>query len=570
MDLKEFLTMFVGNTGLQVHTRSADSDGVIEEHWIDPLLYDSESIQAAFAQKSLDDQRNMWFQVGAVEKGSKASVLAHTVWADLDIYKYPGGEGQVKQLLRKFPKPTVIVSSGSGWHVYWRLKEPLDAKGQGSVAQELAKSVQYQLGADAAHQPSKLLRIPGTYNFKPDKYEGGKEAKIIEYNDVSYLPSAFPRDDVLMRLPHNLIVKIVSGPSDVAADRSVLDLGWLTEARKYGLKGPELTHLMMNYTMSGKAGEKGASKADYVKRTVFKAETSGFQIEQKTLKPATNFVGKSITQILEEDKPAFLIEDFLTQAGIAMISAPPKARKSWCVMQMAYGVATGTEWLGFNIPTAKKVAYVQAELPNWMVAERMIQLYGVDAKLDNITFFHVPAANLVTDEDMSNLVEAVESSGAELVIIDPIANFWQGDENSSSSVNRMFDQLAELQKRNVSVVLVHHARKTEANERLSPQHQRGSNVFFARPDAIMTLSPYELPGESFTWADFALRASKPKEAMKLYTEETGGFSITPPTMNATGVVAKRMHDLLEKRKAAKEGKLDDLPWNVPLGAEFTA
>lgn len=568
MDLKTFFTLFTGpKSGAFLHIRTQAPSGAVEEFWIDPTQYTAESMQQAFTEKSLAEQRNMWFQMGVVDNFSKAPLVCNIVWADLDLYKFPGGEPQALKLLSKFPTPTVLVRSGRGIHVYWHLKEPLPASGPDSLALKLAKSVQFQLGGDPAYAPNKLLRVPGTYNFKPDEYEGGKLCEIIQTNDVSYTPQDFSTDSILEKLPHSLVLKIVLGPSTVVDDRSAHDYGLLREAHKYGLQAKELAHLLSTYTFSGKAAEEGSHKAHYVRKTVFKVTTSGAEPNGKVVRDAAMFVGKSMREILAEDKPNFLIDNFLTKGGIAMVSAPPKARKSWCVMQMAYEVAKGGEWLGFNISEPIKVAYVQAELPNWMVAERMVQLYG-DVPMDNITFFHVPAADLATEEDMNSLVEAVESCGAGLVIVDPIANFWQGDENSSSSVNRMFDQLAELQKRGISIVLVHHARKTEHNERLSPQHQRGSNVFFARPDAIMTLSPYELPGETFTWADFALRASKPKEPMKLYTEDTGGFSMQRPTASQTGVVAQRLAELNRRRLAAKLVK-DTPPWEEPLGYEFT-
>lgn len=556
MNLKQFLEMIAGPDGT-VHLRT-EAAGDIQEFWVEPSKYSNESMEAEFEKKSQDEQRNMWFQVSTVKSGSKSPLMANVVWADVDVYKYPGGELQVMGLLRYLPKPTVIVRSGRGLHIYWKLKEPVPANGPMSLAQILAKDAQWKLGADACHAPNKLLRIPGTYNFKPDEYEGGKLCELIAHNDVEYSPEDFNVDETLLKVGHKLMVKIMLGPTEAGEDRSEYDFHCAAELFKTGFNVDEIKHLMRTYPFSGKIREGVPSVENYIDRTIksamFRVKVSGDNI-RITKKDPVAWVGKSLVEILAEDKPPFVIQDFLPTGGVAMISAPPKARKSWAVMQMAYSVATGSQWLGFDVPEAKKVMYVQAELPNWIVAERFKQMYG-DVTLDNIQFFHVAGANLLDEDDMGGLLMAVDDFKPDLVIIDPVANFWQGDENSSSSVNQLFDQIARLQALKVSVVMVHHSRKTEQNERLSPQHQRGSNVFFARPDAVMTLSPMLFPGEvPHTWAAFSLRAAEPKDDVKLFTDSSGKFTTAPMYAGQQdSPVKKKLMELM----ARKDG--DVPPW----------
>lgn len=552
MDLKTFMQMVAGDRHIHIRTEQP-STGEIEEFWVKPGLYDNESMQDAFTFKSQSEERNMWFQVGAVDERQKSPQVANIVWADADVYKYPGGEEQVIALLRRLPKPSVIVRSGRGLHIYWKLNSPVGAAGPMSEAQQLSRYVQWMLGADAAHSPSKLLRLPFTYNFKPEEYEGGKLCEIIQVNDVSYDAKNFKIDEVLCRIGHKLMTKVMLGPTEAAADRSEYDFGVCADLFKNGFSENEVAHLLRTYPFSGKVGSEPSNTENYVKRTIrsalFRVELQPTKAQRQST-PAV-WSGKTLSEIKAETKPPFIINEFLPAAGVAMVAAPPKARKSWCVMQMAYAVGTGTQWLDFEVPQPKKVLYVQAELPNWMVAERIIQMYG-DTALDNVQFFHVPAANLLEDEDLQGLLDAVVAFNAELVIIDPVANFWQGDENSSSSVNQLFDQIAKIQLLGAAVVLVHHSRKTEVNERLSPQHQRGSNVFFARPSSVMTLSPMILPGQvPHTWADFALRAAATPEPLKLYTDSAGGFTVTPPTLGGDDSPVKKLMQQFRENKADK-------------------
>lgn len=552
MNLNEFLSMIAGDGYVHIRTQSTQ-DGDIEEYGLKPSEHEGQDMDTAFAQKSLDEKRNMWFQVGAVQsKTDKRPFQANVIWADVDVYKYPGGELQAVALMQRLPKPTVVVRSGSGFHVYWKLTKPVDARGPMSPAQIISKSVQWFLGGDAAHSPAKLLRLPGTYNFKPDKYEGGKLCFIEQVNDVEYDPEDFPVDEVLMRVGHKLMNKIMLGPDDPAVDRSEYDFAVVAELFQNGFSEQEVTYLLKTFPFSGKVRSEPHNVENYVSRTVksalFKVQLNPGKIKKQRSDPV-NWTGKSLSEILEEEKPPFIVTDFLPASGVAMLAAPPKARKSWAVMQLAHAVATGTPWLGFDIPQPRKVLYVQAELPNWMVAERIVQMYGSDP-LDNVAFFYVPAANLLEDDDLQGLLDAVQSYEAELVIIDPVANFWQGDENSSSSVNQFFDQIAKIQALNCAVVMVHHTRKTEQNERLNPQHQRGSNVWFARPAAVMTLSPMIIPGEvPHTYAAFSLRAASPREDIKLFTDSTGKFTLTPPSLGDSGnPIRAKLTELLKKRE----------------------
>lgn len=71
-----------------------------------------------------------------------------------------------------WPYPSVVVDSGGGIHGYWLLKEPwLMESDDTSQAAELVQRlwVQEVVGADASvHDLVRILRIPGTLNFKYD------------------------------------------------------------------------------------------------------------------------------------------------------------------------------------------------------------------------------------------------------------------------------------------------------------------------------------------------------------------------------------------------------------------
>lgn len=489
---------------------------------------DIDGFNAHLRQMSADGF-NVWAMVSEGTNG-RSPIQTRLLWADMDWDKYPAGKQQVESLIAALPvQPSWIVETGHGTHLYWFLDRAVTP----DTAKELSRSLIWRLGGDAKHAPNTLMRVPGTINPKhlgadaaAKGYTKPTECLVVGGNNAIYSPNDFPRDKILEKLPYGVMLKLILGPQmPSTADRSAYDFEIVMNMLENGIDRQEIGHLLFNYPGSGKAAEKGNQKKNYITHTlnnaIAKFKAKGSILKQPSDVTPVVWQRKTYQELLEAPRPAFLVQDFLPHAGLGLIAAPPKARKSWAAMQLAHSMATGASWLGFNIPEAKKVLYVQAELPDDVVAARFEQMYS-RSPVENLQFIRVPSANLTLQEHLQGLLDEIQSFGAELVIIDPVANFWQGDENSASSVNALFDSLAQIQELGCGVVLVHHSRKTQGYERLTPQHMRGSSVFFARPDAIMTISPTE---KNFSWADFTLRAAAPRDAVRLFVSNTGEFTL---------------------------------------------
>jgi len=93
-------------------------------------------------------------------------LLARCVFVDFDDHNHAA----VMAAIRKagLPDPTLIVYTrgpeGDGWHCYWRLTEPItDLEQWRALQKALAKA----LGSDPTIcNPSRLMRLPGSYNWK--------------------------------------------------------------------------------------------------------------------------------------------------------------------------------------------------------------------------------------------------------------------------------------------------------------------------------------------------------------------------------------------------------------------
>jgi hypothetical protein len=108
-----------------------------------------------------------------VERGRSRSgalercIALPALFIDLDFKMTP--VDQAREALRRFPlRPSIVVRSGGGVHLYWLLREPMDLQEQAAGrAKELLRRLARHLGGDlSSAEPARILRIPGTFNFK--------------------------------------------------------------------------------------------------------------------------------------------------------------------------------------------------------------------------------------------------------------------------------------------------------------------------------------------------------------------------------------------------------------------
>lgn len=86
--------------------------------------------------------------------------IARSVFVDFDNIS-------VKDALKKisrFPKPSIVVESGHGVHIYWRLKDPITDLHYWT---DLQKLISKELGSDGSVcDPPRIMRLPGFNNVK--------------------------------------------------------------------------------------------------------------------------------------------------------------------------------------------------------------------------------------------------------------------------------------------------------------------------------------------------------------------------------------------------------------------
>lgn len=108
-------------------------------------------------------------RIDALNRDTDACLELRALFADID-YK-DSSEHDARARLAAFPlAPSAVVASGGGLQTYWFLKEPLDLRNGGAAyAKQLLRALAKTLDADiAAAEPARILRLPGTLNYKYD------------------------------------------------------------------------------------------------------------------------------------------------------------------------------------------------------------------------------------------------------------------------------------------------------------------------------------------------------------------------------------------------------------------
>jgi hypothetical protein len=87
------------------------------------------------------------------------------LWVDMDFKCIDGGEEGAREILAGFEHtPTFVIATGGGFHAYWKFSYPV--KPTPERKQELKQLCVRLHGDPAATDLSRVLRLPGTFNFK--------------------------------------------------------------------------------------------------------------------------------------------------------------------------------------------------------------------------------------------------------------------------------------------------------------------------------------------------------------------------------------------------------------------
>jgi hypothetical protein len=202
-------------------------------------------------------------------------------------------------------------------------------------------------------------------------------------------------------------------------------------------------------------------------------------------------------------------------AGKLAFSAPAKWGKSYFAMQFGLALASGwCEFLGWQFGEPRRVLYLQVELFDGMVRQRLDQLLAtmpqdMSSERANLNFMihevSEVAPNLSTRAGRRMLQAVIDRCEPDVLIIDPLVfTFPELIENASDSMTEALRYLTDLALDNtMAVMLIHHHGK-------SGKGSRGSSVYEGWPDSDLQASFISEKNHSFSEISLRLRCAENK------------------------------------------------------------
>ncbi|RXH06550.1 hypothetical protein EAV90_01600 [Bradyrhizobium vignae] len=103
-------------------------------------------------------------------------------------------------LPQNLPVPTALVFSGGGYQAFWRLQVPIPINGDAGAYEEAKRynqQLEYLFGADDCHNVDRVMRLPGTINWKASNGRQPTRAELVAWSDVSYPIEQFAKMPLL-------------------------------------------------------------------------------------------------------------------------------------------------------------------------------------------------------------------------------------------------------------------------------------------------------------------------------------------------------------------------------------
>ncbi|GEM_PF-673359 len=402
--------------------------------------------------------------------GSKSGILQiPALWVDVDMEGFPEEKkNEIRQRYQDFPlKPSFLINSGGGIHIYWLLKSPASKEEISQVENLLKRLASYFNGDMGSTDASRILRIPKTLNYK---YAPPREVTLIvfkpqkEYNlpDFDFLPRVedIPNGEE-KHIPAGWEKELLEGVSEGERNNAITRL-----AGRYIGKGlsREETLPILLATNSQFKPPLPQKEIETCLDSVIKAHKRNHPIEAEK-KDITknaqickhNFSLIHVKDLLSNQEPEtdWLWDGILPSGGLSLVIAKPKVGKTTFAFNLAVAVSRGDDLLGRKTQKGP-VVYLALEEKKREVQKKLSQIGITDEPL----IFHFGPAPF---EAMQEVIPLIEETGAKLLVIDILQKFCRvKDLNDYAQVTRALEPLmATARQFNCHIQLLHHAGKKD-------------------------------------------------------------------------------------------------------------
>ena len=195
-------------------------------------------------------------------------------------------------------------------------------------------------------------------------------------------------------------------------------------------------------------------------------------------------------------KHDWIIPAFVPKPGLVLLVGEPKAGKTSLAIQLALAIGQGRDFLG-KPANKRRVLYIQGDTSE-LVWRTMLYNYrtrGVDLGGD-VHVIHPQDAlygiDIMTPDGTAYVREALLNCDPDVVIVDVLREMHSADEQNSTAMKAVVNQLMALLDGR-TVILLHHTRKLDPSLPVDPMNaSRGTSYIPGRADIVWLLNQSKL------------------------------------------------------------------------------
>lgn len=209
-------------------------------------------------------------------------------------------------------------------------------------------------------------------------------------------------------------------------------------------------------------------------------------------RPGVMTTSLSFEELMSQSFPKarYSVEPFFEQGTVNMVSAPPNTWKSWLLFLCASHIANGTALLDQFNTEQSKVMIVNEEDSFRSIQDRF-RILGITEPTLPI-FFRVANGSKLESKFVDKLLEELKEKHIGVVIFDSLRSMHEADENDSTAMQIILDQMKRIAREGITVIFTHHHRKKGMFEKQSSaESSRGSSAINAAISGHISLDEEE-------------------------------------------------------------------------------
>lgn len=217
----------------------------------------------------------------------------------------------------------------------------------------------------------------------------------------------------------------------------------------------------------------------------------------------------------EQDTEEWIIEPLLPARRLVALYSAPKVGKSLLMLELAVGIACGSQVLGYTPDRPRRLLYVDFENdPRGDIRERLVAMGYTPDDLANVVYLSYPRLSALDSERGGReLLAAVETYGCEVVVIDTVSRAVAGEENENDTWLAFYRHTGKaLKAAGVALVRLDHTGKDET------RGQRGGSAKSGDVDAVWRMS--KITDSMFRLDCEAHRMQVVETALVIHRDET--------------------------------------------------